>query len=256
MRLGFEESQASYNSGSQNARALTEAWASTSLFCPACGNDKLTKFENNRPVADFYCARCNEEYELKSQKQKFGKKVTDGAYGTLTERLSAANNPNFAFLQYDLGQLRVTNLFIVPKHFFVPEIIERRKPLASTAKRAGWIGCNILLEKIPEAGKIYIVRNDKIEERTSILKKWSKTAFLKNENQLARGWLLEVMKCVDQINQKTFSINDVYSFEGRLHDLYPYNQNIRPKIRQQLQRLRDHGYITFLGRGNYELVTD
>jgi len=26
----------------------------------------------------------------------------------------------------------------------VPEIIERRKPLAITARRAGWIGCNIL----------------------------------------------------------------------------------------------------------------
>ncbi len=32
-----------------------------------------TEFEQNRPVADFFCVNCNEEYELKSQKKKFGR---------------------------------------------------------------------------------------------------------------------------------------------------------------------------------------
>jgi len=60
-------------------------------------------------------------------------------------------------LNYDLKQLVVTNLFVVPKHFFVREIIQERKPLAPTARRAGWIGCNILLGQIPESGKIFLV---------------------------------------------------------------------------------------------------
>ncbi|SRR6266436_6271728 len=38
------------------------------------------------------------------------------------------------------SMLAVGNLFIVPKHFFVREIIEERKPLAVTARRAGWVG--------------------------------------------------------------------------------------------------------------------
>jgi len=49
-------------------------------------------------------------------------------------------------LNYDLARLAVSNVFVVPKHFFVREIIEERKPLAPTARRAGWIGCNILLK--------------------------------------------------------------------------------------------------------------
>jgi len=68
----------------------------------------------------------NEEYELKSQKTKFGTKVLDGAFRALCERLAASNNPNLMLLNYDRKQLAVTNLFVVPKHFFVREIIQER----------------------------------------------------------------------------------------------------------------------------------
>jgi type II restriction enzyme len=56
-------------------------------------------------------------------------------------------------LNYDRQKFEVTDLFIVSKHFFVREIIEERKPLAPTARRAGWVGCNILLNQIPALGK-------------------------------------------------------------------------------------------------------
>ncbi|MCC7268444.1 MAG: hypothetical protein IT546_14060, partial [Caulobacteraceae bacterium] len=46
---------------------------------------------------------------------------------------------------------------------------------------------------------------------------------------------------------------DVYAFEDRLARLYPGNRNVRPKIRQQLQVLRDQGYLDFVGRGLYRL---
>ena len=87
--------------------------------------------------------------KLKSQKSTFGKKVLDGAFRTMCERLVASNNPNLFLLNYDLKRLSVVSLFVVPKQFFVREIIEVRKPLAVTARRAGWIGCNILLNQIP-----------------------------------------------------------------------------------------------------------
>lgn len=48
-----------------------------------------------------------------------------------------------------------------------------------------------------------------------------------------------------------FSLNDIYAYEGRLSALYPANNNVRPKIRQQLQVLRDRGWIVFDGRGRY-----
>jgi type II restriction enzyme len=94
-----------------------------------------------------------EEFELKSQKNKFGGRVLDGAFRSMCERLSATNNPNLMLMNYDRERLCVTNLFVIPKHFFVREIIEERKPLPPTARRAGWIGCNILLTRVPAAGK-------------------------------------------------------------------------------------------------------
>ncbi len=36
---------------------------------------------------------------------------------------------------------------------------------------------------------------------------------------------------------------------ARLSALYPDNHNVRPKIRQQLQVLRDRGWLSFGGRG-------
>lgn len=159
MRLGFEEEQAHFESESQRARSLTETWAASSLFCPACGNTRLDKFPNNAPVADLYCGQCREEFELKSSRSKFSAKVLDGAFKTMRARIEASNNPNFLFLRYNLEKRGVTDLFAVPKHFFVPSVLEERRPLPPTARRAGWIGCNILLSNIPAIGRIDLVRD-------------------------------------------------------------------------------------------------
>lgn len=117
MKLGFEETQVPYTSGSQKARAWTEQWVNAWVYCPNCGSPKINAFPNNSPVADFFCAACKDEYELKSQKSAFGSKVLDGSFQTKCERLAASNNPNLFLLNYDIKQLRVTNLLVVPKHF-------------------------------------------------------------------------------------------------------------------------------------------
>ena len=253
MKLGFEESQTAYTSGSQNARVWTEAWVSAWAYCPHCGNAKMSQFANNKPLADFLCTTCNEEFELKSQKGKFGAKVADGAYKTKCERLAADNNPNLLLMNYDLKSLVVVNLFIIPKHFFVRDIIEERKPLKATARRAGWVGSNILLKEVPNSGKIHIVQNGIIRPKETVLGDWQKTLFLRDESPETRGWLLDVMKCVESLGKRDFTLDEVYAFERHLGDLYPGNQNVKPKIRQQLQYLRDRGFIDFVSRGNYRL---
>ena len=177
MKMGFAEEQSPYSSGSQSARAWTERWVGDWVYCPNCGSAKINQFPANRPVADFVCLSCAEEYELKSQKKAFGKKVLDGAFRAMCERLASENNPNLLLLNYDLADLSVTNVVIIPKHFFVREIIEERKPLAATAKRAGWIGCNILLDLIPTSGKISLVRDGVPEPKEAVLAQWNRTRF-------------------------------------------------------------------------------
>jgi len=253
MKLGFEEVQLAYTSGSQKARVWTEQWVSQQLYCPNCGNPRITQLPANLPVADFFCPKCNDQFELKSQKKDFGAKVADGAYHTKCERLVSSTNPNLLLLSYDLADAAVRNVSVVPKHFFVPDIVERRKPLADTARRAGWVGSNISLGKVPQSGRIHIVRGRVPEPKERVLEAWQRTLFLRDRGIEARGWLIEVMNCVERLGPGDFTLEEIYAFEAHLSHIYPNNRNVRPKIRQQLQVLRDNGFLDFLGKGRYRL---
>jgi type II restriction enzyme len=67
----------------------------------------------------------------------------------------------------------------------------------------------------------------------------------------ARGWTSDVIRCVDLIETREFELSDCYKFENRLRELHPDNQNVKPKIRQQLQIMRDRSLLEFLGNGRY-----
>lgn len=254
MKTGFSEAAAPFVSASQVARVDTEAWAGANMFCPSCGCAALTPYPANRPVADFFCSTCNEQYELKSQSRAFGRKVADGAYDTKMERLASDTSPNLILLRYDRTKRSVEDLRVVPKFFFAPHAIERRKPLAPTARRAGWVGSNILLDRIPASGQVRVIERGVIRDRDEVLNEWHSLKFVERRFGEARGWLLEVMRCVDRIGRAEFDLMNVYSFEEDLASLFPNNRNVRPKIRQQLQVLRDAGHIEFLGGGRYRLV--
>ena len=255
MRLNFNVVLATqYKSQSQAIRVMTENWVKNEIFCPNCGNF-VNDFKNNSPVADFYCENCREKYELKSKKNEMGKKIVDGAYGKMIERLNSTNNSSFFFLNYDLQDYRVQNFVVIPKHFFIPEIIEKRKPLSENARRAGWIGCSILLQSIPQSGKIFYIKNGTPENKGDVLKNWQKTLFLRESSNVAlRGWILDVMNCINKLNKKDFTLDEIYDFENILSEKHPENKHIKDKIRQQLQFLRDKGYLKFLDRGKYKLT--
>lgn len=253
MKIGFSEPAARFVSASQTARVDTEDWAESNMFCPNCGCPSLAHFPANRPVADFYCVECSDQYELKSQSSIFGRKVADGAYDTKIERLRSDTSPNLILLQYSREQRRVENLTVVPRYFFTPQVIEKRPPLQSTARRAGWVGSNILLHRIPLSGQISVIRSGLVRDRKEVLADWNRLRFIETRRGEARGWLLEVMRCVQKIEQPDFTLADVYNFEHELSAIFPRNNNVRPKIRQQLQVLRDGGYLEFLGNGRYRL---
>lgn len=243
-----------YHSSSQKIRVITENWVHNNIFCPYCGNAKIKRFENNRPVADFYCPNCQEEYELKSRHALIGSKVTDGAYEKMIERINSINNPNFFFMQYGREDLKVKNLMIVPKYFFVPEIIEKRKPLSDKARRAGWVGCNLMLNQVPEEGRIYLVKDEVEQPADKIISEIQKTGFIRQYQLDMRGWILDILNCVNHIEGREFTLDQMYQFESMLAVKHPENHHIKDKIRQQLQLLRDKGIIEFNGRGHYKKI--
>lgn len=243
-----------YNSESQKIRVITESWVSQNLFCPYCGNQYISQFENNRPVADFYCPHCIEEYELKSKNGSIANKVNDGAYATMIERVESIHNPNFFFMHYDKSDLKVKNFIMVPKHFFSTEIIEKRKPLAETARRAGWVGCNIILNQIPDEGRIFIVKNEIQQSMEVVISKVKRTDFISQYKLDARGWILDILNCVNKIESRDFTLEQMYQFEKQLAAKHHENNHVKDKIRQQLQMLRDKGIIEFNGRGHYRKI--
>lgn len=85
-----------------------------------------------------------------------------------------------------------------------------------------------------------------------------KKAFIRKAESLERpkptraeliGWLEMVY---NSLPEGKFTNQDVYKFEIEFRERYPQNQNIKAKIRQQLQILRELGFIEHLGRGMWE----
>ncbi|WP_298734977.1 DpnI domain-containing protein [uncultured Psychrobacter sp.] len=251
MDLNFNQQLASaYKSPSQIVRVLSEDWVAKQSYCPNCSAQPLAEFANNEPVADFYCANCKEQFELKSKKAKLSQIINDGAYETMLARINSDDNPSFFFLTYS-PEFTVNNFLIIPKQFFKPEIIIKRKPLAATAKRAGWVGCNIDLSQVPESGKVFLVKDKTVIARDTVTQQFQKTLFLRQQSLDSRGWTLDVWQCIDRLDDK-FTLKQVYAFADELQAKHPDNNHVKDKIRQQLQVLRDKGIIEFLGRGYYQ----
>lgn len=253
MDLHFNLSLATgYRSGSQISRVVTEDWVARNMFCPVCGAPILGHYEANKPVADFFCDDCKSDFELKSKKATIGHKILDGAYTTMIERITSLRNPHLFVMTY--ANWQVNNLLLIPKYFFVPDIIEKRKPLPDTARRAGWTGCNIEIGNIPESGKIYIIRNSQVEDKSKVVDLYQRTLSLQKSKIESRGWLMDVLKCVERIPYDNFGTKEIYAFEKELQKKHPDNNCVKDKIRQQLQYLRDKGFIQFVERGRYRKI--
>jgi type II restriction enzyme len=247
------EGLADYKSASQRARIGTESWGESNLYCVNCNSDELTRTRTNTPAIDFTCPNCAERFQLKSQKRELGRTLADGAYGKMKDAIEADTTPNLLALHYDLEQWSVRNLILVPRFSYTLSVIKKRNPLRATADRHGWIGCSILLGDIPAEAQIPLITNGAIQKPADARKQYAKLHNLGSMNVEARGWTLDVLRVVHSLRRKNFSLHDVYQFEKELFRLHPQNRHVQPKIRQQLQELREMGVIEFLGRGRYRL---
>ena len=163
------------------------------------------------------------------------------------------NVPNLVTVQYT-SAWKVWNVLLVPSFFFTATVIEKRKPLSSTAQRAGWVGCNILLKQIPTDGKLRVVADGIAAPVHRIRNQFDQIRPLSRLAVGLRGWTLDVLNAVRQIQKQEFTLSDVYVFETQLAAAHPGNRNVREKIRQQLQRLRDLGFLQFISPGHYHAL--
>ena len=254
MNLQCEVELASgYRSASQIARILSEHWCARELYCPACDSDRLTRSKPNTPAVDFECAKCEQPFQLKSLSHWNPRKVVDAGYEAMLRSIRTDRTPNLLLLQYS-NTWAVQNLLLVPRMFFTESVVEKRKPLAPKARRAGWIGCNILLSEIPLDGKIPMISGGVSVRKERVRGEFSRVKQLAQLPTSLRGWTLDVLRAVRQLGKREFSLGELYAFETQLERLHPKNKNVRPKIRQQVQVLRDIGLLRFGARGTYRIV--
>ena len=273
-----------YKSGSQKAGNVTEAWGADNFYCPNCSSPKLDWLKPGTKANDYRCPSCKFWFQLKSQKTRIANSITDGAYKAMMDAIREDRSPNFYILHYDLATWTVRNLLLIPHFAFPPSAIIKRKPLSATARRAGWVGCNFDLTRIPVEARIAIVANSEVASETVVREKFRRVKPLKDVSIKDRGWTLDVLNIVHRVVntralecgdtsplsdwqtclpvpkrghvralQREFTNADIYAFERELERLHPGNRHIKDKIRQQLQVLRDRNLLLHVGRNCWRL---
>jgi len=242
-----------FKSASQRARVGTESWGASNFFCPVCDSPRLETAPQGTATLDYTCPKCDSPFQLKSQSKPFGARIVDAAYSQMKRAILADRTPNLYVLHYDLTAWAVRTVILIPHFAFALSAIERRPPLAPTARRAGWVGCNILLDKIPAHARIPVVSEGTPHAPREVRASYNRLRPLEKLQPEKRGWTLDVLQIVQSLGKPEFLLADVYAHSPALAKLHPANRHVRDKIRQQLQILRDLGLLEFLGSGQYRL---
>ena len=242
-----------YKSASQRARVGTESWGASNFFCPACESPRLRSAAPGTAAVDYVCTSCDSPFQLKSQSKPIGTRIVDAAYSEMKRAILEDRTPNLFVLHYDPDTWAVRTVLLVPHFAFTLSTLEKRPPLAPTARRAGWVGCNILLDKIPLFARISVVSEGSPHTLREVRHSFNRLRPLAKLQVEKRGWTLDVLQVVQSLGKMEFTLADVYAQADDLAKLHPKNAHIPDKIRQQLQVLRDLGLLEFLTPGSYRL---
>jgi type II restriction enzyme len=244
------------------------------LYCANCDSSSLGETPANNRAIDFVCPRCRASCQLKAKHSALGETVTDGAYAAMVATIREDRTPNLLLMRYDLATWEVRDLLLIPSFMFSESAIIKRKPLAATARRAGWVGCNIDLHRIAPEARIPIIAASSPTDPAQVRARYTRLKPIREIKTAQRGWTLDVLNIVRRLVTRSsgresahfksqsrltsaatneFNTADVYVFTRELEKLHPDNRHVKDKIRQQLQVLRDAGLLLHLGRGVWRL---
>ena len=177
---------AGYHSQSQIARRVTEEWGHRNLYCVSCTDDRLLPTPPNTKAFDFRCSGCDAHYQLKAGRQWSETRIPDAGFESMMSAIRNDLTPHLLVMQYT-PEWRVSNLMMVPSFFFTASAIEKRRPLREGARRAGWVGCNILLSSIAPDGKIRLVIDGSVIGAASVRRLYRRIRPLATMRNEVRG---------------------------------------------------------------------
>lgn len=243
---------AGYKSQSQIARVLSEGWFAKNAYCLACDADEVRQTKANTGATDFVCPKCGHRYELKAFPKRPHGRLVDGALETMLGRIHGGMAPTLCLMERTAAW-HVQGLTAIHSSFLVPDVIEARPPLGPSARRAGWVGCNIRLDRIACDGEIDVVAKGAAEPVAEVRRRFQRFLPLAKKSVEQRGWTLLTLGIVRKLGKTEFTSQDIYAHEAEFAAAYPRNRHVRDKIRQQLQLLRDLGILAFEARGEYRV---
>jgi hypothetical protein len=131
------------------ARVMMETWAELNLYCLNCQCDRLKKLPDNTPLADFACPLCGRTYQLKAKDGRFAGIVPGAEYRKMIAAVREARVPEYFLAEYDTRWSMLVWVRAIPGSMIVEQRVVARKPLRDSARRKGWVGCNINVKGIP-----------------------------------------------------------------------------------------------------------
>jgi type II restriction enzyme len=206
---------------------MSEDWIARNGYCLNCDSDRLTPTTANTRTRDFFCERCRHGYELKSKLGIFSKTVLDGAYSAMIRTIRDGGTPTFLLLEYTTTW-SVLRLRAIHHSLITEQAIVARKPLSASARRAGWIGCNIVLPAIATQGQIPLVVDGSFCRKNSSREAFARIQTLSALSMQNRTWAAAILRLTDNFSGEHFSLREIYQFEPELQQLFPSNRNIRP----------------------------
>jgi type II restriction enzyme len=159
-------------------------------------------------------------------------------------------------LMYYSQAWRVQRLVAIHPVFLTPAVVvKRHKPHIRPKTGVKYQMCDLNLSFIPADGKIVLVQDGEVRPQQQARRLFKESLRFADVPLAKRGWAALVLSAIRKIGKTHFTLNEVYAFEKQMHGAYPQNNHVRPKIRQQLQELRDLGYIEFLdNKGEYRML--
>jgi type II restriction enzyme len=235
------------------ARAITENWFEREVYCLACTSKHLQATRDGTPFKDFSCPKCGQPYELKSSARVHGDIVTDGGYDSMMRKIQEPRAPALMLAHYS-PQWCIEGLLAIHPVFLIPEVVRKRgKPHIRPISRKPYWMCDFNLAFVPADGRIALVKSSIVSPASKVRQLYKESLRFAELSEKKRGWAALVLAAVRKIGKTEFTLAEVYAFEQEMHAAYPQNSHVRDKIRQQMQVLRDLGYLEFAGRGEYRV---
>ncbi|MEO7028015.1 MAG: DpnI domain-containing protein [Acidobacteriaceae bacterium] len=244
-----------HSSNTQRVRDISEGWFEAEGYCLNCASPRLKRMTPGMEFLDFECPQCAQGYELKSAARVHTRIVQDGGFDSMMRRIRAQQAPALMLMHYS-PQWCVQRLVAVHPVFLTPSVVRKRnKPhLRPVTRREYWM-CDLDLTVIPSDGKIVLVDGAGVRPTAETRAAFRESKRFTDIPLSKRGWTALVLAKVRKIGKTEFTLADIYAHEAAMHAVYPENSHVREKIRQQLQALRDLGYIEFLSkRGEYRVL--